>query len=390
MPEERTDDADIISLGDLLSGEIGGDDEKAEEVKAKNDLRDSLEGKTKKEDFLNLDNDEDDDTPLLGEEEEEEETQKPKAEEEEEETPPVIQNERSDFYRDALRNLFGDTLDTIVIEEDGEDKEVSLDDLDIDADYFKEIVDNKILMDKASDLEDKIDAKGVSAFVKSLVEIDKNGGAAMSQYIKGLLQVKQSYSDPLEQLDLDKVDHQKEAVYLRYKAKGFEDEEIDILISGLERSGDLKSKSLIAKEELEASIQQRTEDIKQQALAVKKKAEEEEKVYRKEMKEGLDTFELKDAIKEKVVKIATKKTDKGFYQIDDLYYEAIKDPKRAAKIALFLLDEEEYNKQISSKEVRDDKLSSAKRLKITGTKSAVPQPRRKIRDNDLISLEDLK
>lgn len=396
MPEERTDDADIISLGSLLSDEIGGEEaRKEEEESAKRELRDSLEGKKKKEDLLNLDQDEEDETPLLGDESDEDDTPpEPKVTDEEEgeedEDPPSNpQNQNSEFYRDALRNLFGDSLDTILVEEDGQEKEVKLEDLDIDADYFKEIVDNKIKMDKASELEDKIDVKGVSDFVKSLVEIDKNGGEAMSKHIKDLLQVKEAYSDPLEKLDLDQVNHQKEAVYLRYKAKGYEDKEIDILISGLEKTGELRDKAQAAKEELEQSIKDLTEKRKEQALEVKKKVEEEEKAYRKSMKEGLDSFELKETIKDKVVKIATKKTDKGFYQIDDLYYEAIKDPKKAAKIALLLLDEEEYNKQVSSKEIRNDKLSTAKRLKITGTKSGVPQPRRERKDNDIISLDGI-
>jgi flagellar hook-basal body complex protein FliE len=384
------EDADLLSFDDLasmLSEDIGN--KLTDEEKIQKDLEEALENKKPAADeglYLDLEDKE-------IEENEPKETNKdsikggtdtkPAAEKGGDDTSKP-QGEESEFYRKALRNLFGDSVDVLtVLDENDQEVEVSLDDIDINDEYFREIVQGKLDLDKQEVLKGKVDITGNSDFAIKLLEIDKNGGD-----ISQLLQYKEAYTDPLAELDLDNVQDQKEAIFLRSKAKGLSDLEIKALISGFEKDGNLKEAAEISKRELEEAVNKLTEQRLQQSEELKKKAEEADKEYRKKMKEASSSFQIKDSVRDKIVNIATKKNDKGSYDIDELYFEAVKDPEKAFRLALFLLDENEYNSQVSSSKVTEEQIKTANRVRITGTKSS-PNVDRAKRDSDYIPIEDL-
>lgn len=406
--QKKEEDLNLVSLDDYLEENIS---EKTAEEKAQEDLSNALEGKSGQKDPLYMDVEDDDTPPKPSEEQEEEESEseegKPKGEEpneepENEEEPedkprgreeekkkeeePGKSSDTSTFYKTALRKLFGEAIETLTIEEDGEDVDVSLEDLDIDEDYFQEIVQAKYDLDKQEELEGKVDLSGVSDFVKKIIDIDKNGGK-----ISDLLEMKEAYTDPLSNLNFEDPNDQKEAIFLRYKAKNnLADEEITAIIQGFEKNGNLKEKALAAKEEVETAITKAAEKREQEAIQLKEKAAEDEKEYKKKMKNALSSYELKDSVKEKLVNISTKRGENGVYELDKIYSEAVADPEKAAEIALYFLDRDEFLAQVSSKKVNEEKLSTARKLKITGNKKPVaPSAKKKKEQSGLIDLNDL-
>jgi hypothetical protein len=395
--QKKEEDLNLVSLGDYLDDNIS---EKTPEEQAQEDLANALEGKDGKKDplYIDVEDEEKEVAPKGTPEEEEEESpdegtkEEPKAEEEhrgrkgEEETEKSKSGGTSEFYKTALRKLFGEGVETLTIEEDGEDVDVSLDDLDIDEDYFQEIVEAKHEIDKQEALEGKVDITGNSEFAKKILEIDKLGGS-----YNDLLEMKEVYTDPLSNLNFEDVNDQKEAIFLRYKAKNnLADEEISAIIQGFEKSGTLKEKALSAKEEVESAVTKAAERREQEAIELKKKAEADEKEYKKKMKSALSSYELKDSVKENIVNISTKRGENGLYELDKIYSEMVSDPEKAAEIALYFLDRDEFLAQVSSKQVQEEKLKTARRLKITGSKKPVSQASRKKKEKSgLISLDDL-
>lgn len=396
--QKKEEDLNLVSLDDYLEENIS---EKTAEEKAQEDLSNALEGKSGQKDPLYMDVEDDDTPPKPSEEEGEPKGEEPNRESEKEEEPedkprgreepkkeegePGKSSDTSTFYKTALRKLFGEAIETLTIEEDGEDKDVSLEDLDIDEDYFQEIVQAKYELDKQEALEGKVDITGNSDFAKKILEIDRLGGS-----YSDLLEMKEAYTDPLSNLNFEDPNDQKEAIFLRYKAKNnLADEEITAIIQGFEKNGNLKEKALAAKEEVETAIAKVAEKREQDAIQLKKEAEEKEKEYKKKMKAALSSYELKDSVKEKLVNISTKRGENGIYELDKIYSEAVADPEKAAEIALYFLDRDEFLAQVSSKKVNEEKLSTARKLKITGNKKPVaPSAKKKKEQSGLISLDD--
>lgn len=302
------------------------------------------------------------DAPKAGENEEGEQEdileQKPKSEGEK---PFSVANETSDTYKKLITSLWGDAFDTIVQEnEDGEEVEVPLEELEVTPEMFKEIYDAQVEAMKESLTANKISTEGISDFTKNLIEIDKRGGN-----VTELLQIKQSVLDPIESLDLDNSDHQKYAVALYYQMQGTKSEkEIEILVSHYEEEGTLEDLARQAVGTLKEDVQKRVEQEKQIAIEAEQKRKELLKSYKKDFRGHLDKFELKDTIKNKIVDLATKVNDKNQFELDLKYGEYRRDPEKAARLALFLLDEEEFIKQVTNKEVQKTKLDSAKKLRI--------------------------
>lgn len=394
MPESE-DDVQIFSFEDMMKGQ----EEQTPEEETLNELSKALNG-DKGQDPLFLDVEE-----TESKKEEDEDLQKkdlpnndlpnndlPNGDESDEPTKTEKKadagDSKSSFYREALVELFGEEIGSITIEdENGEEKEVPLDELDIDAEVFKQIVNGKREQEKEELVKGKVDTKGLSKFTLDLMEVESNGGD-----ITALLQAKEAYSDPVSKLDLDRPQDQKQAIYLKGKANGLDDEDIIDLIKGYEASGSLKKKADEAKEVLEKSLEAFTEKKKIEAIEAKVKFEESQKAFRKEVKDRVTSkFQLKESVQSRIVDAATKLDDKGRYQIDDLYYKATQDPEMAAELALFLLDREEFIAQVSNKKVTEEKLKDARTIKITGSKKAPTSAgASRTKDRGVISFDEFK
>ena len=387
---ENEEKAGLISLESLTGKEIGeASDVKKEQ--AEKELESKLSGKQTDSFFPGLDSFEDEveekeevvDKNEDDEEGESEVESEPKVEEEE---VKVTKNESSENYKNLLKGMWGDSIGTIVQEIDGEEVEVSIDEMDIDEEMFQTIIQSKIEHEKESAGKNKISTEGISDFAKSLIEIDRNGGD-----ISELLEMKRAYSDPLDNLDISTPDGQKQAIYLRKKAAdpNQDDDEIILLIDAYEKKGILEEKAEVAERELRDAFEMQVEARKRAAIDAQEARKKMLEDYRKDLKGQVSNqFTLNDTVIKKLVNIATKSDDEGRFELDSRYSEYRRDPQKAARLALFLLDEEEYIKQVSSKEVKNEKLKSAKlKLRAKTSSGAEVGSNKKGSPDDLISMD---
>jgi hypothetical protein len=383
---ENEEKAGLISLESLTGKDIGEVTDDKKEA-AEKELESKLTGKSTDSFFPGLDS--------LGEFEEEEEDIKDEVEEEEEteesevkeeEVADKVVNESSSNYKELLKGMWGDSIDTIVQEVDGEEVEVSIDEMDIDEEMFQTIIQSKIEQERENAGKNKISTEGMSDFAKSLIEIDRNGGD-----ISELLEMKKAYSDPLDNLDISTPEGQKQAIYLRKKAAdpNQDDDEIILLIDAYEKKGILGDKAEVAERELREAFEMQVEARKKAAIEAQEARKKMLDDYKKDLKGQVSNqFTLNDNVIKKLVNIATKSDEDGRFELDSRYSEYRRDPQKAARLALFLLDEEEYIKQVSSKEVKNEKIKSAKlKLRTKASSGAEIGSNKKGSPDDLISMD---
>lgn len=390
---ENEEKAGLISLESLTGKEIGEANDVQKEQTEK-ELESKLSGKQTDSFFPGLDSleDEVEEKQEVVDQNENEEggdsevESEPEVEEEGEEEVKVTKNESSENYKNLLKGMWGDSIGTIVQEIDGEEVEVSIDEMDIDEEMFQTIIQSKIEFEKENAGKNKISTEGISDFAKSLIEIDRNGGD-----ISELLEMKKAYSDPLDNLDISTPDGQKQAIYLRKKAAdpNQDDDEIILLIDAYEKKGILEEKAETAEKELRDAFEMQVEARKKAAIDAQEARKKMLEDYRKDLKGQVSNqFTLNDTVIKKLVNIATKSDDEGKFELDSRYSEYRRDPQKAARLALFLLDEEEYVKQVSSKEVKNEKLKSAKlKLRTKASSGAEIGSNKKGSPDDLISMD---
>lgn len=274
------------------------------------------------------------------------------------ELPELEVNSNSVDLRETLKNVFGDSVKTLIMpDEEGNDQEVSIDDITISQEVFDLIVKSRIDQIKEEEAKDKISVKKVSDFTKSLIEIDQNGGDT-----RQLLELKNAFIDPIESIDTSTVEGQREMVHLRLSAASTPEQDIVRLIKSYEAEGILQDIALKSEEEIRSAVNQRVEIQKAEAIQAEAKRKEEYKAYKKDYKEALNQFELNDSVKSKLTDLGTKEGVNGGYELDDLYNKHRNDPKLAAKLSLFLYSEEEYIGQVTNKTVKEKQTKIGLRL----------------------------
>ena len=146
-----------------------------------------------------------------------------------------------------------------------------------------------------------------------------------------------------------------------------------------------------AYDELKVAIEAETEAKVKESRELVERKKELMKGFKKDLKENLSEFQLKDPLKNKIVELATKEDPDGRFSMDKMYTQWRTDPKKAARLALFLLDEEEFIKQVTNKAVVTSKLDSArKRVIVRKDAGGAGTTTRKVDTVGAIDLEDLK
>jgi hypothetical protein len=378
------DKAQVVSLSELMSGTIGDSSKEEDRKKSNKELKDALEGKQQDTDFFDLEKDEKetlDNKPDFNSSEEEAPIEDKSSENPNEETTRLEEDSneadkeaenndvspdevtKSNLYKETLRVLYNDEIQSVVeVDDQGKETEVNIKDAIIDEEYFQKLVEAKqqSIIEEAS--ENKISVKGLSKFAMDLVEIDRKGGN-----ISELIRVKETYTDPLDQLDLDTEAGQETAVYLRMMASGQDEDSTKRLIGSYKQEGILEEKARLAEQELRNAVQDQVDNAKRLAEEEAAKTKELIKSYKKEIKDNLSSYQLNDTLKSKIVKLATDRDDNGRFELDKLYYQHRENPKDAADLAIFLLDKEEFVRQVTNRATEETKLTSATKLKIVKT-----------------------
>lgn len=245
--------------------------------------------------------------------------------------------------------------------EDEKGNVIPLDEVNIDKDLFYSIIEQKTEEAKNKAAENKISVEGVSDFVKRVIELDKKGGN-----VRSAMETYNNYQNPIDSLDLEKVEDQRKMVYLRYATENkLDEQEIQDIIEIREKNGRLKETAIAAKEQLQKAIDMKMEALEQEAVARAEQEKANIKAYRGKLNESFDKqFQLKDSVKNKLIELATKRSKEGAFQIDLMFDEAMRDVDKAAKIIMLIANEEEYNKQISERRVREDKINTMKSIRL--------------------------
>jgi hypothetical protein len=297
----------------------------------------------------------------------------------------VDEAESSKLYKDTLKSLWGEDISSISVEENGEEVEYNIEDVELDAETFADIIRSKFEAEKENATKNKISIDQVSDFTKSLIEIDQNGGD-----VRSLLEVKQAYSDPLDNLDLNDPNDQAQIVYLRGLASNQNEADIKRLIKSYSEEGILEDMAQQAESELRAAVDAKIQDELKKSEEDKKEREELFKAYRKDVKEYVTkSFELKDNYKNKLVDMATKITPEGSYELDLKYQEWRLNPEKASELALLMYDREEFIKQITRKAIHNEKLETAKKLKIIPRSSKIAESQKSPASSRAVHISDL-
>lgn len=380
------DKAQVVSLSDLMTSTIG-DSKEEDRLKSDQELQDALDNKPQDTDLLGLKKSEEEfleNNPDFESKKEETSTEdntevnpnEDSTNKETDSTEEVVEDKtetvdtpsadavtKSNLYKETLRVLYDNEIQSVVeVDEQGNETEVDIKDAIIDEDYFQKLVEAKqqSIIEEAS--EGKISTKGLSKFAMDLVEIDRKGGN-----ISELIRVKETYTDPLDQLDLDTEAGQEMAVYLRMMASGQDEDSTKRLISSYKQEGILEEKARVAEQELRKAVQDQVDNAKKLAEEETQKNKELLKSYKKEIRDNLSSYELNDNYKNRIVKLATDRDKNGRFELDKLYYQHRENPKDAADLALFLNDKAEYIRQVTNKATEETKLTSATKLKIVKT-----------------------
>jgi hypothetical protein len=300
--------------------------------------------------------------------------------EEQDNTAP---NPQSEFYRNTLKELYGEDL-SIVQEIDGEEVETNLNEIDIDHETFANIIRSKTEQEKEEALKDKVSLEGTSEFMRKLVDIDKRGGS-----ISELLQAKEAYLDPLEGFDMDTVEGQRGALLLYYQAQGQTQEDAARFVRAFEVDGLLEEKASEAESKIRAAVQAQAEQAEKVAIQAEEKRKEDLKQFKKTLKESLTTeYGFNEKMITRLVDSATKVDEStktaGIVQN---YRKYMADPTLAPKLILFLNDIEEYDKQVSKVKITESKIKEAQKIKIMKTNTSNVEVRRQQKSDEDNAIE---
>jgi hypothetical protein len=288
-------------------------------------------------------------------------------EEEEEDTPIIKEDPPSETepssslsYKDFISKMVSlgkwESFDTI----ETEDGEVSIDEVEMTEELFQSIVEEQERL-----RDERVSSKGfdgVSDFTKRLIEIEKKGGS-----VRDAIKAYETVGEPLSKIDTSTVEGKKAVIYMQLKAQGQQDEsDIKRLISSYERDGVLEDKAEKAEVMLDNAYKDYLQSLEDRAEQERVAREESLKNYRKDFSENFSkTFEVTPSLKSKIVDIASKADKEGMYEMDKLYNEYRRNPEKAAELALFLYNKEEYIKQVTNKTKIDSNITTFKKLNLT-------------------------
>lgn len=345
--EDETKNSGLVSIETIFNDDPFGFDQKEED----NDSSDNIEIKDKL-------------IPAETEEEEKEESETVEDffsstnEDREEQQKTEVPNPVSDSLKQSLKKLGIESY--FKVNEAGEDEPVDLADTVVTPELFEELVlaHNKLVQEEAS--KNKISIDKVSDLTKQLIEIENAGGD-----VTKVLREKQRVLDPMQAIDVSTKEGQVAAVVLFMQLTGKDAEDIEARVKLYEERGDLATRAEEFQVETEKLFKAYVDKQKENALKETEKQKEFWKNYKKDFSEkGLASFQLNDAAKKKLTKFAAEYTEGSGFEIDKALKELRQDPVRAAKLALFVMDEEEFIKQVSVTKVREEQVKSAIRLGI--------------------------
>lgn len=291
----------------------------------------------------------------------------PPAQVAEQETPAEERTEVTTTYTQKLQEYIQEGFfmdgDIELEDEQGNVQKVALSSLtDVTPEMFEAIkAEQKKLKDE--EIKSKyISVEGLDDTFKKVIELRKAGGDPTA-----ILQTEAQYVNPLKDLDLSNEQHQEYLVRNALISQGMKPKHVDLEIQELRENMTLD----IEAEKVAKLVQKNYDDYveKEKATFIQQKEEEKkvQKEFRKTLSETIKEMGLtNETVHKNLLENAAKFDEHGVTTVDSLYFEAKKDPKLYAKLALLLTDEKAFNDFVGVKIKNEVKVDTIKSLfKIT-------------------------
>lgn len=274
----------------------------------------------------------------------------PETPKEEEVEKPV----ETSAYKKRLSNLIEDgIIENFAIsltDASGEKKDVFLSDLEeVDQDTYKTILASYKEAKDNEVKENYISKEGIDEITEKLINIKKAGGD-----ITEIIQQNVSQIDNISKLKEDLPNDeqlQMNIVAKDLKDKGLSDRVIAAQIKDYQDNLqlDVEAEKIL---NFHLSAHQGEIEAKSQAeMARLEQEKEDKKKNKKELQSVYKDWGLPENIQKVLIENSTKEDQHGMTNTEHLFFSAIQDPKKLAKIAFLINNEEEYEKFFSNKKV---------------------------------------
>lgn len=307
----------------------------------------------------------------------------------EEKKKEVVKKEnRNDFYSELLKDKLetGDWQDTLIELEDG--TEVKLSELDsLDKDTYKSI-EKAIKADKDKSFkENYVELEGLDETRRKLINIIKNGDLDTA---KELFENPASLQEPFKDYDNDNDSHNEQVLSWYYTSIGHSKKETESLIRVAKEDLNLDVNAQKIVDFQRNSFQKKLADKETSILEGRQKEAVEIKAYKKDLSESLKEEGLTDVMIRKFVDVATKKDQEGNFEIDSIYEETMKDPKKAKELIYFMLDRENYLNKATSKAKKEVQLDTLKKVRLIQETTKVDKVKKQEEEREQSGLAQLQ
>jgi hypothetical protein len=299
---------------------------------------------------------------------------KSKAKEEPKKEEIVFDNSSSvyfDIIKDKLDS--GEWEDVLIETEDGTEKLLS--ELDsVDKETFKNL-ERAIKDQKEEEFKSKyIEVDGLDEVKKRLISIVKNGDLELA---KALFENPETLEEPFQGYDEDNDDHNADVLAWYYKqVLGHSPSETKALVESSKKDLTLDVKAQKIVQYQRDQFYKNLEAKEQELIANQEKEQARIKEYKKGLLADLKQDGVSENLARKFADVATKKTENGSFEIDDIYEEWMNDPKKAKELIQFMLDKETYLKRVTSEVKKNVQLDNLKKIRIVQDTSRVERSKK--------------
>lgn len=293
-------------------------------------------------------------------------------------------------YKSVVEELVGNGIWEPIGAFETEQGEVPFEDMDIDKDTFIALMKHNQEELKTKLTSSTVSTEGISEFTQKLISIEKHGGN-----VQEALNAYQTIKEPLENIDITDVRGQRAVCYLRLQQQGISGEEAKDLIETYERKGVLEDKATNFKDQLDSAFNEWMLKKEEEAINEEKAYKESLKAYKSTLNEALKNakeFELSETHRKKLLEIATKETEGGSFELDNLIDDHRRNPNDAADLILFLTDKDNFIKKKAKLLLDEQNKSTLKKISIIPKgKSGVDLKMKSTKGDDLLlALDKLK
>lgn len=257
--------------------------------------------------------------------------------------PEKKEESENNFYSDLIRDFIeeGDWIDG-QIEIDGQPFVLS-ELKNVDKNTFLKIKKGQQVAKEEREKGKYITTDDLDETDLKLIEIRKLKGD-----VRELLEFQSEVLHPLQGLDLENIDVQRNIVYHKYKNRGVPDSAIRTIITELESNFKLDAEAADCITEINEVYKQKVEAKLEARRAEAVQEEERVKAYRKSSTEAYKTMGLKDSVIKNLVDSATVKNKQGITKADELFLKAKADPEFFNEVIFLLNDPKGYKEYLGA------------------------------------------